>query len=173
MKVAEYIIDRISKHVGHVFYVPGGGAMHLVEALGNHPSLQAVSMLHEQGAGYAAQAYGMYHGMGVCLVTSGPGATNAITGVAAAWMDSYPMLVVSGQVKTATLMKGLGVRSYGSQEVDIVSMVKPITKYAVTVMSADAVRDTLNTLIAEALNGRRGPVWLDVPLDIQGKEMTC
>ena len=171
MKLSDYVIDRVAKLVDTVFFVPGGGAMHLVDSLGKCDRLHAVSMLHEQGAAFAAQAYGMYRGMGVCLVTSGPGATNAITGVAAAWMDSYPMLVLSGQAKTDTLKRDMGIRSFGSQEVDIVPVVKSITKYAVTVFDAQTIREVMNTALTQAMNGRPGPVWIDIPVDVQGMEI--
>ena len=144
--------------------------MHLVESLGNS-ELKAVSMLHEQGAAFAASGYSIIHGMGVCLTTSGPGATNAITGVAAAWMDSYPILVISGQVNTKTMMTGLGLRSFGSQEVDTIGMVRVITKYAVTVMDPTAIEGVMDIALITAMTGRQGPVWVDIPLDVQAREI--
>jgi acetolactate synthase-1/2/3 large subunit len=133
MKLSDYVIQRVAEKVDTVFFVPGGGAMHLVDSLGKS-DMQAVSMLHEQGAAFAAQSYSMYHGFGVCLVTSGPGATNVITGVAAAWMDSYPLMVISGQAKTDTLKRDMGIRSFGSQEVGIVTMVESCTKDAYMIL---------------------------------------
>lgn len=168
--LSDYVMERVAQKVDTVFFIPGGGNMHLVESLGNNKNLLAVSMLHEQGASFAAQAYGMYHGLGVCLTTSGPGATNAITGVAAAWMDGYPMLVISGQVKTSNLMKGKGVRSFGSQEVDIIEMVKSITKYAITVMEPDSIKEVMDTAFEEAMTGRKAPVWIDIPVNLQAGE---
>lgn len=170
-KLTDYVMQRLAKHVKHIFYVPGGGAMHLVDSLGNTPGITPVCCLHEQGASYAAQAYGMYSGLGVCVVTTGPGATNSVSGVLAAYMDSYPLIVISGQVKTATMKRDLGVRSFGSQEVDIVSGIKAYTKYAITVMDADDIRDVMNKALSEAINGRNGPVWVDIPLDIQAREI--
>ena len=169
-KLSDYVIKRVSEKVGTVFFVPGGGCMHLVDSLGRS-GLHAVSMLHEQGAGFAAQSYSMYHGFGVCLVTSGPGATNAITGVAAAWMDSYPLMVISGQAKTDTLKRDMGIRSFGSQEVDIITMVKSCTKYAVMVMDSQSIKDVMDTAIREATTGRPGPVWIDIPMDVQAQEV--
>lgn len=169
-KLSDYVIQRVAEKVDTVFFVPGGGAMHLVDSLGRS-GLQAVSMLHEQGAGFAAQAYAMYHGFGVCLVTSGPGATNAITPVAAAWMDSYPMLVISGQAKTDTLKKDMGIRSFGSQEVDIIPVVKSITKYAVSVLDGNDIQNVMDTAFRESITGRPGPVWIDIPQDIQAVEI--
>lgn len=171
MKLSDYVISRVARHVDHVFFVPGGGAMHLVDSLGQS-GLTAVSMLHEQGAAMAAQAYAMYHGFGVCLVTSGPGATNAITGIAAAWMDSYPVLMLSGQAKTDTLKSDMGIRSFGSQEVDIITMVRSITKYAVLLEEPEKVKSVMDTAFIEAMNGRPGPVWVDIPLDIQSSEIS-
>lgn len=170
MKLSDYVIKRVAEHVDTVFFVPGGGAMHLVDSIGRS-GLQAVSTLHEQGAAFAAQAYGMYRGLGVCLVTSGPGATNAITGVAAAWMDSYPLIVISGQAKTDTLKRDMGIRSFGSQEVDIITMVKSCTKYAVMVLDAQDIREVMDTAIREATTGRPGPVWIDIPMDVQAQEV--
>lgn len=170
MKLSDYVIKRVAEHVDTVFFVPGGGAMHLVDSLGRS-GLRAVSMLHEQGAAFAAQAYGMYHGLGVCLVTSGPGATNAITGVAAAWMDSYPMLILSGQAKTDTLKRDMGIRSFGSQEVDIITMVRSITKDAAMIEEPEAIKSIMDAAIHKATFGRPGPVWLDIPLDIQSAEV--
>ena len=170
MKLSDYVIKRIAEHVDTVFFVPGGGAMHLVDSLGRS-GLEAVSMLHEQGAAFAAQSYSMYHGFGVCLVTSGPGATNVITPLAAAWMDSYPMMVISGQVKTDTLKRDMGIRSFGSQEVDIISMVNKHTKYCITVMDAEKIIEIMDTAISIATTGRPGPVWIDIPLDIQAVEI--
>jgi len=170
MKLSDYVIQRVAEQVDTVFFVPGGGCMHLVDSLGLS-GLHAVSMLHEQGAGFAAQAYAMYHGFGVCLVTSGPGATNAITPVAAAWMDSYPMLVISGQAKTDTLKKDMGIRSFGSQEVDIIPVVKSITKYAVSVLDGNDIQNVMDTAFRESITGRPGPVWIDIPQDIQAVEI--
>ena len=117
----------------------------------------------------AAESYAkVVDDIGVCLVTAGPGGTNAITGVAGAWLDSTPMLVLSGQAKRADLKGTSGVRQMGVQEVDIVSMVAPITKYAVTVMEPADIRYHLEKAVHLARTGRPGPVWLDLPLDVQG-----
>ena len=170
MKLSDYVIQRVAKQVDTVFFVPGGGCMHLVDSLGRS-GLHAVSMLHEQGAAFAAQSYSMYHGFGVCLVTSGPGATNVITPLAAAWMDSYPLMVISGQAKTDTLKRDMGIRSFGSQEVDIVTMVESCTKYAVMVLDAQDIKEVMDTAIREATTGRPGPVWIDIPMDVQAQEV--
>lgn len=169
IKVSDYMFQFIKEQgVQHVFMLPGGGAMHLVDSLGRS-ELEYICCLHEQAAAIAAEAYGQHtNGLGVCLTTSGPGATNAITGVTAGWIDSTPMLIVSGQAKRSDLIGDTGVRQIGSQEVQIIDMVKPITKYAVQIMEPREIRYHLERACYEAMNGRPGPVWLSVPLDVQG-----
>lgn len=143
--------------------------MHLVDSLGKNKALAHVSCLHEQGAAIAAEAYGQVtNNLGVALVTTGPGSTNAITGVAGAWTDSTPMLIISGQVKRSDMMGDSGLRQKGMQEIDIVSIVEPITKYAVTVNNPGKIRYHMEKAIHMAKSGRPGPVWIDIPLDVQG-----
>ena len=170
MKLADYVMKFIAEQgVGHVFYLPGGGAMHLVDSLGKITGMEIVCCLHEQAVAIAAQSYAMHtNNLGVGIVTTGPGGTNAITGVSAAWIDSVPCLFVSGQVKRSDIMKDKGIRQLGIQEVDIVSLVQSITKYAVTVMEPALIRYHLEKALYLAKNGRPGPVWLDIPLDVQG-----
>ena len=171
--VCDHIMNRIAAEgVRHVFLIPGGGCMHLVDALGRHPQLEPIAMLHEQGAAIAADAYAqLREGLGVALVTTGPGSTNAITGVAAAWLDSTPLLVISGQVKTADLAVGKGIRQLGFQEIDITSIVKPITKLAMRVDNPSDIPAVLDKAISAALTGRPGPVWVDIPLDVQAADI--
>lgn len=172
MRTSDLIWSIVQDYTDHVFFVPGGGAMHLVDSLANYPRITPVSMLHEQGAAYAAMMYGRYtNRLGVCLVTSGPGGTNAVSGVAAAWMDSHPMLVISGQVKTKDMIGDTGIRTRGSQEIDIISIVKPITKHALVANNPATVMVELKAFIALAMSKRKGPVWLDIPLDIQAVEV--
>ena len=147
--------------------LPGGGAMHLDDSLGKS-GIQYVCTLHEQAAAIAAEAYAQHtNKIGVCLTTSGPGATNAITGVTAGWIDSTPMFIISGQAKRADLIGNTGVRQIGSQEVQIIDMVRPITKYAVQVMDPARIRYHMERAYHEAVTGRPGPVWLSIPLDVQ------
>lgn len=169
-RVADYIADFIAGlGVEHVFLLPGGGAMHLNDAVGKHPRLEVVACLHEQAAAIAAEAYcRINENMGVAMVTTGPGATNAVTAVAGAWIESVPLLIVSGQVKRADLLRGAPLRQKGVQEVDIVSVVSPITKYAVTIERPEDIRRELERAVSIARAGRAGPVWIDVPLDVQG-----
>ncbi len=143
--------------------------MFLADAVG-HSGIRYVAAIHEQGAGYAALSHGMLGEIGVCVVTAGPGATNAITPCAAAWMDSIPALFISGQPKSTTLIGDSGLRTRGVQELDIVSMAKPITKFAYQPSPADCL-DVLEKMIFLCKDGRPGPCWLSVPLDVQGA--TC
>ncbi len=168
-KLSDYVMQFIAdRGVKHVFMLPGGGAMHLNDALGRCKALTYVCNLHEQASAIAAENYSKVTGnLGVAMVTTGPGGTNAITGVAGAWLDSTPMLIVSGQVKRADLKRDTGVRINGVQEVDIVSIVKPITKYAVLVLEPRDIRYHLEKAVYLAKTGRPGPVWIDIPLDVQ------
>jgi acetolactate synthase-1/2/3 large subunit len=168
-RLADYVAQFVADQgVGCVFLVPGGGAMYLVDAFGRCADLTYVANHHEQASAIAAEAYSRINGrLGCALVTTGPGATNAITGCAGAWIESVPLLIISGQVKRADLMGASGVRQMGPQEVDIVAMVRPITKYAERVMDPTAIRRHLEEAVHHATTGRRGPVWLDIPLDVQ------
>jgi acetolactate synthase-1/2/3 large subunit len=142
--------------------------MHLNDSLGRNGKLTYVCNLHEQACAIAADAYSQYtNHLGVALVTTGPGGTNTITGVAGAWLDSTPVLFISGQVKRNDMTGDRGVRQMGFQEIDIVSLVRPITKYAVTVMDPSSIAYHLEKAVHLARNRRPGPVWIDVPLDVQ------
>jgi acetolactate synthase-1/2/3 large subunit len=174
MKLSDYVVHFIAEQgVKHVFLVTGGGAMHLNQSLGAEKAIEPVCNSHEQASAICAEAYAKAtNHLGVCMVTTGPGGTNAVTGVAGAWLDSTPTLFVSGQVKRPDRMfdkegRPLGVRQLGVQEVDIVSIVKPITKYAVTVLEPADIRYHMEKAVYLALHGRPGPVWIDIPLDVQ------
>jgi acetolactate synthase I/II/III large subunit len=146
----------------------GGGCMHLVDSVGRQEGLEYVCCLHEQACAFAAQAHAEFTSTaGAVLVTTGPGGTNAATGLAAAWLDSTPCVFLSGQVKRADLLTGRGVRSMGPQELDVVSVVTPLTKYAKTIINPESIRYELEKAWHLANSGRRGPVWLDIPLDVQ------
>ncbi len=170
MRLSDYLMSRLAEAgVEHVFLLPGGGAMHLNDALACAKRLVPVPCHHEQACGIAAEAWGrVRERFGVCMVTTGPGATNVITPVAGAWIESVPLLVISGQVKRPDLLAGRPLRQGGVQEVDIVPMVKSVTKYAVTVDDPQQIRYHLERALHEMLEGRQGPVWLDIPLDVQG-----
>lgn len=173
MRVADYLMNAIAQAgVQHVFLLPGGGAMHLVDALGQCKALDYVPNHHEQASAIAAEAYGrITENLGVALVTTGPGATNAITAVAGAWVESTPLLVISGQVKRADLVGESGLRQNGVQEIGIVRMVESVTKYAVVVDDPETIRFHVEKALHLARNGRQGPVWLDVPLDVQASRI--
>ncbi|MBR2372855.1 MAG: thiamine pyrophosphate-binding protein [Lentisphaeria bacterium] len=171
IKVSDYIFKKIAEETGvdTVFMLPGGGCMHLVDSLGKTPGLDYVCCLHEQAAAIAAEAYAQNrNSLGVTLVTAGPGSTNALTGVAGAWIDSTPMLILSGQAKTTELMHTHHVRQMGIQEVDTAAIAAPVTKYSKCVTDPETIRYELEKALYLAMNGRRGPVWLDLPLDVQG-----
>ena len=170
-KVCQYIADFLaSKGVKHIFTVTGGGAMHLNDAFGHHKALTCVYNHHEQASAIAAEGYTRMSGeLSAICVTSGPGGTNAITGVLGGWLDSIPMFVVSGQVKRETTIysTSLPLRQLGDQEYDIVSSVKHMTKYAAIVLDPNDIAVHLEKAYYLAMNGRPGPVWIDVPLDVQ------
>ena len=143
--------------------------MHLNDAFGRQPPIDPVGNLHEQACAIAAEAYArITGGPGAVLVTAGPGGTNTITGLAGAWLDSTPVIFISGQVKRADLKESRGVRQYGVQEIDIVRIVGPLTKYAVTILEPESIRYHIDKALYLATTGRRGPVWLDILLDVQG-----
>lgn len=173
MKLSDYVIQFLADlGIGHVFYVSGGGAMHLNDSLGRNGQTEGVCMLHEQGASIAAEAYArISENYGACLVTSGPGGTNAVTGVAGAYYDSTPVIYVSGQVKRADLVGDQGIRQFGIQETDILSIVKPITKYAVQIREPEEILYELEKAAYLAREGKPGPVWIDIPLDIQASQV--
>jgi acetolactate synthase I/II/III large subunit len=169
VKLSDYVASFIVQQgVKQVFLLPGGGCMHLIDSIGKESRLHYVACLHEQTATIAADAYAQYtRNLGVALVTTGPGSTNAITGVAGSWVESVPVLIVSGQVKTADIKPSPDMRMLGFQEVDITPMVQPVTKYAVTVHDPMTIRYHLEKAVFLARCGRPGPAWINIPLDIQ------
>lgn len=171
-KVSDYIADFIARWgIQDIFTVTGGGAMHLNDAFGHHEKLHCTYQHHEQACAMAAEAYARVENkMAAVCVTTGPGATNAITGVLGGWMDSVPMIIFSGQARYATTVpaSGLPLRSMGVQECNIVPVVTPLTKYAHMVVHPEDIRYHLEKALYFAVTGRPGPVWLDIPLDVQG-----
>ena len=168
MKLSDYVVSFIQQQdVKDIFLLPGGGCIHLIDSIGKS-SINFICNLHEQACSIAADAYGQYtNNLGVCVVTTGPGGTNAMTGIAAAWLDSTPMIVISGQVQKKDMTGGRGTRQIGFQELNMVDLVNPITKYAEVVRYAEDIKYHLEKAVFLARNGRPGPVWLDIPLDIQ------
>lgn len=175
MTVSEYIFDFLEKKgCKTVFMVSGSSAMWLTDALYKNEKLKAVCTQHEQVAAMAADGYGRVEKKpGVCLVTIGPGATNAITGVAGAYLDSSPMFVISGQAnsKIVQYQMDTGIRQKGTQSLNLESMVTGITKYFAVVMHEDEIRYHMEKAYDAAISGRKGPVWLDIPIDIQNKQI--
>ena len=175
MKLSDWVAERLARHgIEHVFMLTGGGAMHLNHSLGTHPDLATTFTHHEQALSMAAEAYyRLTNRLAVVNVTSGPGGTNAITGVYGAYVDSIGMLVLSGQVKRETTVRatGLPLRQYGDQELDIEELIRPITKYATMVNDPQTIRYHLEKALHLATSGRPGPVWLDIPLDVQASKI--
>ena len=173
MKLSDYVIKRVANEgVRHIFLLSGGGCMHLIDSVGNCKEIEYICNLHEQACAIGADSYGQYtNNLGVALVTTGPGGTNAATGVAAAWLESTPSLFISGQVKRADIVGDRGMRQMGFQEINIVKIMEPITKYAVTIMDPNSIRYHLDKAIYLARSGRPGPVWLDIPLDVQAAQI--
>jgi acetolactate synthase-1/2/3 large subunit len=171
MKLSDYIIKRLEENVKHVFLISGGGCIHLVDSL-SKSKIKLIPNLHEQASSICAESYAQYtNNLGVALVTTGPGTTNALTGIASAWLDSIPVLLLTGQVQNKDRVGDRKVRQFGFQEIDTVSIYKTITKYAVTITDPTTIRYHLEKALWLAKTGRPGPVLIDVPLDIQAAEI--
>lgn len=173
IKTSDYVIQRLVEHgVNHVFMIPGGGAMHLDDSIGKCKDLEFIANHHEQACAIGAEGYARASGkMGVAVVTTGPGGTNCLTGVIGQWLDSIPVLYISGQVKFETTIEScreLGLRQLGDQELNIVDVVRPITKFAAMINDPLDVKRYIDKAIYICTHGRPGPVWLDIPLDVQG-----
>jgi acetolactate synthase-1/2/3 large subunit len=174
MIVSEYITEELIKlGVKHVFTLAGGFSQYLNDSIG-HSKITPIYMLHESGASFAAAAYAQYTGgLGVCVITSGPGVTNALTGVASAWDDNLPVLVISGEAKVLNIAQrtNFKLRQGGPQDVDTVAMVRPIVKYIETIFHPANTKQILEEAVNACLEGRRGPAWIVIPLDVQGMEI--
>jgi acetolactate synthase-1/2/3 large subunit len=171
VKVSDYVADFLADIGGHVYGVCGAGAMHLNDSICNHPRIKFIAMHHEQAAAMAAEAESrITNRPGLVHCTAGPGGTNTITGVAGAWVDSIPMIVIAGQVGTGALKKH-GLRQLGTNELGLVEMVGSITKYAVTVLDPLMIRFHMERALHLAMDGKRGPVWIEIPLDVQCAEI--
>lgn len=179
MTTSEYIFKFLYDcGCKNVYMVSGSSAMWLTDALQRNKNLNAVCCNHEQAAAMSADGYGRVNGIpGACLVTIGPGATNAVTGVAQAYLDSSPMFIISGQANSRLLKYAAetGIRQQGCQSINLEPMVRPITKYFAAVMDADDIPQIMHDAYYAAMEGRRGPVWIDVPIDIQNQQVseTC
>ena len=171
-RVADYIADfLVNNGIDTIFTVVGGGAMHLNDAFGQKEGLNVYHNHHEQACAMAAEGYARQSGkIAAVCVTTGPGGTNAMTGVLGAYQDNVPMLIISGQVRYSVTVEstGLNLRQYGPQEYCIIDSVEPMTKYAYMIRRSDEIRYQLEKALYIAKTGNKGPVWLDVPLNIQG-----
>ena len=175
-RLADYVADFLSTHgVTDVFSVVGGGAMHLNDALGHHEGLHVTYNHHEQACAIAAEAYArLENRIAAVCVTTGPGGTNALTGVVGGWLDSIPMFIISGQVRYDTTARyalsytETPLRAMGDQEYDIVKSVTPMTKYATMIEDPKQIRYALEKAWHLATTGRPGPVWIDIPVNYQG-----
>ena len=170
IKLSDYIIKELEENTNakHMFMLPGGGAMHLNDSLGKSKKIKYVVCLHEQALSIAAESYArVTNDIGLCMVTTGPGGTNAMTGLAGAYIESTPVFFVSGQVKRADMINGQGIRQQGMQELNIIDVVKPITKYAYCITNEKEIMYHMKKALYLATHGRKGPVWLDIPLDVQ------
>ena len=172
VKIADWIAEYlVSRGITYNFTIPGGGAMHLNMAFGHQEGLTNIFVQHEQSAAIAAEGFfRATNQMPLVCCTTGPGGTNTLTGVLGAWLDSIPMLIISGQVRYATTARAAGVpvRAMGDQEFDITPMAAHMTKYAEMVTEPRMMKYHLKKALYLAVHGRPGPVWLDVPLDVQG-----
>jgi len=171
IKTSDFVVNfLVKKKITHVFGVTGGGAMHLNNSFGTNKSIHFVYTHHEQSAAMAAESYFREkRNPAIVNVTSGPGGTNAITGVIGAWIDSIPMFIISGQVPSDQLINKTMTRQIGVQEADIIKIVKNITKYSVLVKDSKNIKYEMEKCYYEMLNGRPGPVWIDIPLNVQSK----
>lgn len=169
MTVSDFIIEFLeSKGVTHIFTVSGGGSIFLCDALARAKTMKYVACHHEQAAGFSGESYARLRGFGVTLVTSGPGGTNAVTACAASWLDSVPHMFISGQAfQKQTIGGHTGLRQIGVQEINIVDIVRPITKYAYMLQKTLGLYEILEMAHHQATSPRCGPVWLDIPGDIQ------
>lgn len=173
IKVSDFVVNfLLEKGIREIFLVSGGGIMHLVDSVGKNPEMQYYCNYHEQACAHSAEVYSRVTGkVGACLVTTGPGGVNALSGVASAWVDSIPLVVLSGQVRRDLIADYTKIRQKGPQEGNVVQMARPVTKYAVTLLDPQKVRYELEKALYLATSDRPGPVWLDFPLDVQGVEV--
>lgn len=170
MKVSDVVAEFLAKHTKHVFCISGGASLHLIHAIARRNDLKYICPQHEQSASFAADAYARITGFGCALATSGPGATNLVTGIAASFYDSVPVLYLTGQ-QTVQRLQTFGTRQYGFQSTPITEIVRSITKFAVTVMEPERALHYLNMAIGYAKAGRPGPVLVDIPDDVQRAEI--
>ena len=172
MKLSEAVAKFLEKQgVEHVFGVNGGANLHLIHGIHDATKIKFIPTSHEQGAGFAADAYARIRGLGVAMATSGPGATNLVTAISAAWQDSTPVLFITGNVATFRQGAKFGVRAYGFQELDFVRMIRGVTKYANQPERAEDVIPSISACLAAINYGRKGPGVVDIPDDVQRQDI--
>lgn len=172
MKLSEVVAKFLeSQGIKHVFGVNGGANLHLIHGIVDATQIKFIPTTHECNAGFAADAYARLTGLGVAMATSGPGATNLVTAIATSYYDSVPVLYITGNVATHRQSKPLGVRQYGFQDTDIVSMVLGITKYAMQITYPQWTTKVMQEALNVAQHGRKGPVLIDIPDDIQRSDI--
>jgi len=176
MRLSDYVIQflRDQYNVDTIFTVSGGGCIFLIDSLGSTENVKYIATHHEQAAAIAAEGYARINNkLGACIVTSGPGGTNTITGTLCSWLDSIPVIVISGQVnkEMTTNYTNLPLRQLGDQEFNIVESVKNMTKYAIQVNDGNEIKYHLEKACKLATTGRPGPVWIDIPLNVQSMDI--
>ena len=169
IRLADYVVKFLEqKKIDTVFTVSGGGSIFLCDALYNSKKIKYISHHHEQAASFAAESYARAkNGVGCCLVTTGPGGTNTLTGVSSAWIDSVPVIFISGQVFFNQTIQKTQKRQIGVQEINIIDIVKPITKFSKMITDANSINFYLEKAYSIACSGRPGPVFIDIPANIQ------
>ena len=172
IKISDLIINFLhSKNINTAFTVSGGGCIHLIDSL-RKSKLSTICVHHEQAALMASEGYYRMNGkIAANIITTGPGGTNTLTGLLGLWLDSIPSIIVSGQVQRSQMSKNTGCRQIGDQEFDIIPVVKTMTKYAKSIINPNEILQELEYAYQIAIHGRKGPVWLDIPLDIQAMEI--
>jgi acetolactate synthase-1/2/3 large subunit len=173
VKLSDYVVQfMVDRGIHDIFLASGGGIMHLLDSIGRNPGMNYYCNYHEQACAVAAEGYARMTGrIAACAGTTGPGAVNLLSGILACWVDSVPLFVLSGQVRTDLIADYSKIRQVGPQEGNVVAMAKPVTKYAVSVHDAKTIRYELERAFYEATTGRPGPVWIELPLDVQGAQI--
>jgi acetolactate synthase I/II/III large subunit len=173
MLVSDYVIDFLAKKgIRDLFLVSGGGIMYLLDSVGRNRDVRYFCSYHEQAAVVEAEGYArIRNGVGACLVTTGPGEANAVSALPAAWVDSIPLIVISGQVKRELIADYAKIRQIGPQQANVIGMARPVTKYASVVLDPAMIRYELECAYAHATEGRPGPVFLEIPVDVQGAQI--
>lgn len=173
IRLSDYLVDfLVRREIKDIFTVSGGGILHLLDAVGLHQGMNYWCNYHEQACAISAEGYArVTNGVGACLVTVGPGAVNALAGVVGSWYDSLPVIVISGQVRRDLIADFSKIRQFGPQEGNVIAMARPVTKYAKTVLEPETIRYELECALHHATSGRPGPVWLEIPLDVQNSQI--